>query len=605
MLSNSNKTGTDYSPFDANLSQNNSTTNDHNSNNISDLNELNIFSDNCYSEAEKLQNYPENYTISNSLQKLIIDLLIKSSQKISIESLIGFVVNQSASLIDADKCAAFTLMSNNEPSLQALYNYPEGTATASLPHTVKALCKKVFEKKTEITHTQSEVDTSIIDDDVILTEKFIYHFFIPLDLNNHRYVIYYETKLSSVEQSQIVNSLLNNLIQFVISLFKSEKISKGKLSDSSPFKTVFEKAPIGLIVIDNKADIIDINRSAMEILDINFENIKNKNINNLFEIFPEKEKTQWQYMITSSLTSYETFEEPRYFHDTGYMEKVLSLKLTPVIDFTEYGKGLIIFIEDVTEKTITEKYVILSEKLAERSDLTNSMGHKLNNFLTVLSNNMSLLSRHIDNEEFEKAKFNTRAVNDSLLKLQMYVSSLADLSQPETEFISFDVKRLIEDTLFSLKNQSRFKQIHFTIDINQDIPNLEMDVSQIKQLLIILLENAADAVQEKAISNDANQQSYNQQITIYSDVDSKTEEIIIEICDNGVGISEELLHKIYLLHFSTKKKGNGLGLFNAKKIASQHHGNISVDTTLGQGTCFKIKLPRFQPRASEDIIVQK
>ena len=60
--------------------------------------------------------------------------------------------------------------------------------------------------------------------------------------------------------------------------------------------------------------------------------------------------------------------------------------------------------------------------------------------------------------------------------------------------------------------------------------------------------------------------------------------------------AEDTIHKIFNIHFSTKKGGHGLGLSNCRNIIQQHRGELSVDSTPGEGTTFSIVLPRFQPK---------
>jgi signal transduction histidine kinase len=162
--------------------------------------------------------------------------------------------------------------------------------------------------------------------------------------------------------------------------------------------------------------------------------------------------------------------------------------------------------------------------------------------------------------------------------------------------MSYDIKHLIEDLLFSLRVQPRFKNIHFTIEMGRDIPNVEMDVGQIQQVLMNLLNNAADAIEEKVTRESEPDGVFKREIALSASYDKESEAAVVEITDNGVGIPEEILPKVFNVHFSTKKGGHGLGLSNCRKIVEQHHGELTVNSAPGEGTTFRMVLPTTQPK---------
>ncbi len=90
------------------------------------------------------------------------------------------------------------------------------------------------------------------------------------------------------------------------------------------------------------------------------------------------------------------FADRRYFHNTGYLEKVLSLKISPLQALPNGHDGLVMTVQDITEEVTMEQYVILSEKLVARGEMAASVAHELNNFLSIISNNAELLSINLD-----------------------------------------------------------------------------------------------------------------------------------------------------------------------------------------------------------------
>ncbi|RKX24277.1 MAG: hypothetical protein DRP47_11625, partial [Candidatus Zixiibacteriota bacterium] len=221
--------------------------------------------------------------------------------------------------------------------------------------------------------------------------------------------------------------------------------------------------------------------------------------------------------------------------------------------------------------------------------------HELNNYLAITANNAELLVINIDRDKMDKVQFNAKAITENVHKIKRFVDNLMDFSRPESEFISYDIRHLIDDLLFSLRVQPRFKRTHFSIDLDSKAPNLEMDVGQIQQVLMNLLNNAADAVEERIIKSEDDTAKFKRKLSITTTYNEEKEKLTIIIADNGIGMTKDTLSKIFSLHFTTKKGGHGLGLANCRKIVEQHHGELLCESEYEQGTTFTIILPRFQP----------
>ncbi len=366
-------------------------------------------------------------------------------------------------------------------------------------------------------------------------------------------------------------------------------------------KSVVKNSPVGIIVIDKKGRIVTMNPVALEIFDFNKDDIEMIGASESPTIFldslPELERPRWKKMIKTVLKTKEEFSDARYFHNTGYLEKALSIKISPISGLPDGGEGLTMAVEDITEKVIMEKYVILSEKLVARGEMAASVAHELNNYLSIISNNAELMSINIGRGKFEAVQFNSKSIVDNVFKMKRFVDSLMDFAKPDTEYISYDLRHLVDDLLFSLRIQARFKLINFTIDLPDNLPNIEIDVGQIQQVLMNLLNNAADAIEERAVRYEQEEgKTFERQISLSAAYDEDTEEVIIEVTDNGIGMSEETLGKVFNLHFSTKKGGHGLGLHNCRKIVEQHNGELGPTSTPGEGTTFTLVLPRFHSK---------
>jgi len=165
------------------------------------------------------------------------------------------------------------------------------------------------------------------------------------------------------------------------------------------------------------------------------------------------------------------------------------------------------------------------------------------------------------------------------------VEDLRYCSKPRTPDLSAgDINKLIEEAVDLEKEHVDKKGIRIDLRLGENVPEFEFDQRRLKRVLVNLLSNAIYAVGEGEGV-----------IGLSSEVDQKKQTVSVRVEDNGSGIPEAALNRIFDLLFSTKKsRGTGLGLAIVKKVIDEHGGNISVESKVGEGTKFTINLP-FNP----------
>lgn len=349
---------------------------------------------------------------------------------------------------------------------------------------------------------------------------------------------------------------------------------------------IIAQSPVGILVIDRAYNLVTINDASLAIFHVNREDLNltggQGKIGKFSDLVPKKGFHSWQKMIESVLSGKGDFQDDRYFHNTKYEEKVLSIKVSYTKSLPGNRSGVIFVIEDITESIILERYVILSEKLVAKGEMAASIGHELNNYLSIISNNSELMSINIGRGEFEKATNNSRLVIENIGKMKRFTDGLMDFSKLETELVNYDINQLIENLLFSIKVQRKFKGITIDYTCSPNMTEICIDVGQIQQVLLNLMNNAADALEK----------SDNPSIRIICEFDHNRDNVKIIIADNGHGMTEDVRNKIFENHFTTKSLGHGMGLANARKIILNHGGDISVESVENLGTTFNILLPR-------------
>ena len=262
-------------------------------------------------------------------------------------------------------------------------------------------------------------------------------------------------------------------------------------------------------------------------------------------------------------------------------------KIPMRLDDTEVTHAITIG-EDITEWREAQDRIAQAEKLAAVGTLAAGVMHEINNPLaTIAAAAEATMMRAVD-EAARLGEFGAELKDVlSLIETECHrckriVDSLLDLSRPKPATKApVDVNAVIDRVLFLLKHHSRFKKL--TVDLALDRRAgtvVTADEEQLVQVFMALLLNAVDAMQEKG--------------TVTLRTRATSTEVIAEVIDQGEGIRRADLPKLFDPFYTTKPpgRGTGLGLAICYSIVAAHGGRIDVDSAPGQGSAFRILLPR-------------
>lgn len=398
-----------------------------------------------------------------------------------------------------------------------------------------------------------------------------------------------------LDNSSEVNVFLQSDL-FLFELFAGQAafaIEHAKLYDSllrmeRYHEEVVNRTPVGIIVVDSAFTITTANEVAQQILGASGTlsgSLLEKKID-LFTLFPSGEREKWRALCQKVLATGQAHAEPRYYLHAGPDERVLSLKISPLVRPETGTVGLILVFEETTEKVMLENYVIMSEKLVAKGEMAAAIGHELNNYLTIISNCTEMLELTVRKGDQEKLQQNTGVILENIGKMKRFTDGLMDYTRLETEPVPYELPRLVDDLLFAIKPQQQFRKIRFVTEVAPGLPKVAMDVGQVQQVLLNLFNNAAEAMAERNPPGGT--------ITIEVKLLPEKSQVEIVVADDGPGIQPAYLDRIFDPRFTTKKTGHGLGLSTCKRIIENHRGTITVKSAPGVGTQFFIRLPLSQ-----------
>jgi len=240
-------------------------------------------------------------------------------------------------------------------------------------------------------------------------------------------------------------------------------------------------------------------------------------------------------------------------------------------------------LDDITEQRVMERRLQQKEKGALLESLVGGIAHEINNKLSPIIGYADLLTDQVRGLSHLSGLENyCLIIRDSALESAKIIRQLLQLSRPhKIEMSRCDLKLLLQEAVDLLRFRLRNADCQVTFDVPDAACFLMADATQIKQVLMNLILNAADALDNRP----------NRQLTLR--ITPSGNHFYLQVSDTGQGIKPEHVARIFDPFFTTKApdRGSGLGLSVCYSAVKQHNGEISVESTYGEGTTFKLTLP--------------
>ncbi len=235
--------------------------------------------------------------------------------------------------------------------------------------------------------------------------------------------------------------------------------------------------------------------------------------------------------------------------------------------------------ERTQELQQVQDQLIRAGKMAALGELAAGVAHEINNPLTGVLTFSSLMLKKVDeNHPWKKDLDN---IVQQTTRCRNIVRGLLDFArQRKPDKKEWDIDTLLDKTVTLVEKQARFQNIEMVREFKTGIPLLFIDADQIQQVFMNILLNAADAMAGNGGT-----------LTIQTDLRDKM--AVVSFTDTGCGMSKEHLSRLFAPFFTTKEtgKGTGLGLAISYGIIQSHNGDIEVNSEVGKGSTFRIKLP--------------
>lgn len=236
------------------------------------------------------------------------------------------------------------------------------------------------------------------------------------------------------------------------------------------------------------------------------------------------------------------------------------------------------------ENTSLRKQLERCQKMTALGELVSTTTHEFNNVLMTIMNYAKMGMRYDDKETRDKAFDKISQASNRAAKI---TNSVLGMARNRSEnFEQTDLKRIVDETMVLLERELQKYRIAVEMDLGENVPEVSAIGNQIQQVLLNLLINARQAMSEGG------------RLVIQLQHDQESNSAHLSVRDYGTGMNDETMRKIFEPYYSTKegpdesgKGGTGLGLAACKSIIEAHGGRIRVESAVGKGTKFIIKLP--------------
>lgn len=334
-------------------------------------------------------------------------------------------------------------------------------------------------------------------------------------------------------------------------------------------RTVVENIDTGIITLDRQGHVTSMNQPVQQILCLETRPL-HAPLADVLQAYPEIADQLPEVVCREDVSGWSRyFECPR-------QGRTLTLRLALFPFASTADNGLILTVEDLTERAQMRQRMARMERLASLGRLSAGLAHEIRNPLTGISLLLDdlhdrLLHTPQDQELIRRALQEMERLEGLVGDLLNFSRLSACKCQPG------DLTEVVERTLVLFEPQCQRSGVTISRQFAESLPAVDLDDQRLQQALLNLLRNALEAMPDGG----------RLQLTLRQDGD----QVCLSIADDGIGMSEEQRALIFEPFFTCKEQGNGLGLSIVYNIITEHNGRIEVTSQPGCGSCFELCFP--------------
>ena len=402
---------------------------------------------------------------------------------------------------------------------------------------------------------------------------------------------------------------------FVMGLTLNHDIREERKQAEEKFRNIFENAPIGIFQSLPSGQFMTVNAVYARIFGFDTAEEMISGVSSIpYQLYarPEQRKDILRQLETEDLVIKEDLEAIRK-DDAHFFVSLYMRAIRGKSGDIEMLEG---FVMDASERKLAQEMMIQNEKMVTVGGLAARLAHEINNPVGIIVQALQIMERRLSPELDANSRIaaeigvDLELVRKYIEKREIFdfITSMREAGKRTTKIITnmlqfsrksdswhqlSNLPDVIEQAIemsesdYDLRKKYDIRNVKIERAYEHDLPLVSINITEIEQVLINLIKNAAQAMCEDGAIAEP---------TIRISVSRHGEYLVIKVADNGPGMTNDVKKRIFEPFYTTKEVGAGTGLGLAVSymlITNNHKGSIGVESSLGQGTCFTINLPLF------------
>ena len=358
-----------------------------------------------------------------------------------------------------------------------------------------------------------------------------------------------------------------NAVLCVFIVFAIWRYNLFNLNPAIAAENIIAAMPDSMVLTETSGKIVRVNPSLTNLLGYNERELVGKQINQFF-----KETNSYLFLDIAQKPEIKNFETQIVAKNNS--EKPVSVSSSLIKNKWGENIGVALIIHDLTRRKLNEEKIIRNERFAAIGELAGMVGHDLRNPLNSIQAATYYIKKKCSKDMDDTSREMLEVIQTSIQYSNKIVNDLLDYSREiHLALEEATPKDLAENALAFVTAPPNIKIVNRA----KSLPTLLVDKVQLSRVFVNMIKNAFEAMPNGGT------------LTMSSAATRDT--VTISFKDTGIGMSQEIVDKLWRPLFTTKAKGMGFGLPICKRIVEAHGGKIQVTSALGKGTVFTVALP--------------
>jgi len=354
---------------------------------------------------------------------------------------------------------------------------------------------------------------------------------------------------------------------------------------------IVENVGASVIVADLDGTIVSANSPTTKIFGIKPEWIVGRSLQE-FSCDPDRDIGALRAMLDEGGT---IVYEARHPIDEN-REMDLLVTHTLLHDPDGQASGILQITKDISQLKMMEHRLVDAERLSAMGEMAGEIGHELNNYLLAIGGRAELMTMAVERGNQEMIQQSATIIAQEVARMRVLTEGLLDSARKESSPTDIELNETLQRSVEFARPQNKFDAIQLIVETTAEPLHVHADPQQLTQVILNLLSNSADAIHAKDSGGRG---------TIRVESFERGNDVGFFVQDDGVGMDEKTVARIFEPRYTTKKSGNGFGLAVCHRVVQNHGGQIRVTTAPRKGATFTITLPALRSVATQSRAIAK